>query len=444
MAASLGMRLFSPFQIWLSFTAALTMLLIAGAGSIWRLAETESQRLADLEADVLVRARIADFERGNLRAVAEGLGPEFNDLYVEVQGVSGGRDPLHRDAQNMAFRVGARSPGEKCSTRLVHTSTPGMEAARFTLCRPYQAPTRPIIAVTTIFLIAATLALLLVRSLERSTVTTLVGFIQSQGVSVSAGVGLAGIMRQIKAIVTQLDEARQRERQADQARLLGEIAASVAHDIKAPLAAFDRLLSGVDAIPDRYRRLATLAMGRIREIAEDLTAHAASPGRQQLPGVREAVALARITEEVVSEARLSHGDRPGLTISFSPDPAHSDILISVEPHIFRRMLSNLLNNAVQASEDTGTVTVDIASEGTWITLSVADRGKGIPPDVLPHLGTRGLSVGKPGGMGLGLYQAKSAVESWGGHLSIASTVGVGTTVALRLPSVGGDLILRRI
>ena len=136
----------------------------------------------------------------------------------------------------------------------------------------------PIIAVTLIFLIAATLALLLVRSLERSTVTTLVGFIQSQGVSVTPGVGLAGIMRQIKAIVTQLDEARQRERQADQARLLAEIATSVAHDIKAPLTAFDRLLRGVDAIPDRYRRLATLAMGRIREIAEDLTASATAPG----------------------------------------------------------------------------------------------------------------------------------------------------------------------
>jgi len=64
----------------------------------------------------------------------------------------------------------------------------------------------PIIAVTLIFLIAATLALLLVRSLERSSVTTLVGLIQSQGVSVIPGVGLAGIMRQIKAIVTQLDE----------------------------------------------------------------------------------------------------------------------------------------------------------------------------------------------------------------------------------------------
>jgi len=120
----------------------------------------------------------------------------------------------------------------------VPTGTPGREST-FTLCRPYRAPTKPIIAVTLIFFIAATLALLLVRSLERSTVTTLVGFIQSQGVSVTQGVGLAGIMRQIKAIVTQLDEARQRERQADQARLLAEIATSVAHDIKAPLAAFD-------------------------------------------------------------------------------------------------------------------------------------------------------------------------------------------------------------
>ena len=429
MAAPLGMRLFSPFQIWLSFTAALTMMLIAGAGSIWRLAETENQRLTDLEADVLVRARISDFEHGNLRAVVEGLGPEFNDLYVEVQGATG---PLpNGSSAKTSFHVGARTPAEKCSMRVVPTGTPGREST-FTLCRPYRAPTKPIVAVTLIFLIAATLALLLVRSLERSTVATLVGFIQSQGVSVTPGVGLAGIMRQIKAIVTQLDEARQRERQADQARFLAEIATSVAHDIKAPLAAFDRLLRGVDAIPDRYRRLATLAMGRIREIAEDLTASATAPDHTRQADRTQQIALSPLVDDVVSEARLSHSGQTGLVFLYAPRLDASQVQVAVEPQLFRRMLSNLLNNAAQAIDDAGTVAVHITSDERWVTLSIIDDGKGIAAEILPKLATRGYSIGKPGGQGLGLYHAKTSVESWGGSLAITSTLGAGTTVAVTL------------
>ena len=77
MAASLGMRLFSPLQIWLSFTVALTMLLIADADSIWRLAETENQRLTDLAASLALpmRTPTAPFRKLNEAIVeAEGAG----------------------------------------------------------------------------------------------------------------------------------------------------------------------------------------------------------------------------------------------------------------------------------------------------------------------------------------------------------------------------------
>jgi signal transduction histidine kinase len=241
-------------------------------------------------------------------------------------------------------------------------------------------------------------------------------------------------MRQIKAIVTQLDEARQRERQADQARILAEIATSVAHDIKAPLAAFDRLLRGVDAIPDRYRRLATLAMGRIREIAEDLTASAAAPDRHRQADRTQQIELSRLIEDVVSEASLSHSDHSGLMFSYAPTPATSLVRVEVEPQLFRRMLSNLLNNAAQAIDGPGTVAVDITSDERWVTLSIMDGGKGIPAEILPKLATRGYSIGKPGGQGLGLYHAKNSVESWGGSLAITSTLGIGTTVTVKLPT----------
>ncbi len=57
----------------------------------------------------------------------------------------------------------------------------------------------------------------------------------------------------------------------------------------------------------------------------------------------------------------------------------------------------------------------------------------IPAEILPKLATRAYTIGTPGGQGLGLYHAKNSVESWGGSLAIASTLGMGTTVTVKLP-----------
>ena len=96
-------------------------------------------------------------------------------------------------------------------------------------------------------------------------------------------------------------------------------------------------------------------------------------------------------------------------------------------------MSNLVNNAVEALGDTGTVTVRLVAEGKRITLKVQDTGKGIPPELLTKLGKRGETHGKAGGSGLGLYHARTTIESWGGSLELQSEVGRGTTVALNLP-----------
>ncbi|OGR68739.1 MAG: hypothetical protein A2X40_05165 [Elusimicrobia bacterium GWC2_65_9] len=101
---------------------------------------------------------------------------------------------------------------------------------------------------------------------------------------------------------------------------------------------------------------------------------------------------------------------------------------------FKRLVSNLVNNAVEAFGDGhGSVNIGLASSGGCALVSVQDNGKGIPPDVLAKLGRRGETHGKAGGSGLGLYHAQTSAESWGGSLEIASEVGKGTTTTVILP-----------
>ena len=67
-------------------------------------------------------------------------------------------------------------------------------------------------------------------------------------------------------------------------------------------------------------------------------------------------------------------------------------------------------------------------------LVVADRGRGMPPEILARAGEPFFSTREPGeGMGLGLYLARGLTEQLGGSLHLASTPGRGTRVTLTLP-----------
>jgi signal transduction histidine kinase len=96
---------------------------------------------------------------------------------------------------------------------------------------------------------------------------------------------------------------------------------------------------------------------------------------------------------------------------------------------------NLVNNAIPEVPAGGLITVrgrlDPASEA--VTLSVADTGRGMPPEVRESLFTVHAISRKAGGTGLGTKIVKDVVDAHGGRISVDSTEGVGTTVHIRLP-----------
>jgi hypothetical protein len=98
------------------------------------------------------------------------------------------------------------------------------------------------------------------------------------------------------------------------------------------------------------------------------------------------------------------------------------------------VLSNIIDNAVEASGENGRIRICLQPSSENFILSIEDNGKGIPPDILPQLMQKGATFGKPNGSGLGLYHAFQTLKSWDGTLSIDSKVGRGTVVHLRLPS----------
>ena len=106
-----------------------------------------------------------------------------------------------------------------------------------------------------------------------------------------------------------------------------------------------------------------------------------------------------------------------------------------------QLFDNLISNALRYGCDKPGAQLEISAgrEGNWLSLSVADHGPGIPREHLPRVTERFYRVDaarsrESGGTGLGLAIVKHIIERHRGSLDIRSTVGVGTTVNVKLPA----------
>jgi len=128
-------------------------------------------------------------------------------------------------------------------------------------------------------------------------------------------------------------------------------------------------------------------------------------------------------------------------LSTSPIPQNVKAAVKVEddlprllidPQMMRRVLTNLILNAVQAMPRGGKLTIRVSKSGETILISVRDTGRGIPDEILPKL-FNPLFTTKAKGQGLGLATCKRLVEAHGGRITVESQVGKGTTFTVNVP-----------
>ncbi|MFY7920963.1 MAG: sensor histidine kinase [Gemmatimonas sp.] len=119
-------------------------------------------------------------------------------------------------------------------------------------------------------------------------------------------------------------------------------------------------------------------------------------------------------------------------------PEHA-VRMQADPFRLAQVLRNVLQNAITHTPPTGRISATLRVDGNSSVIEVADTGRGIPADQLPLIWDRFSRVDPSrdratGGMGLGLALSKRMVEGMGGMISATSTVGAGTTIAIRLPA----------
>ena len=98
----------------------------------------------------------------------------------------------------------------------------------------------------------------------------------------------------------------------------------------------------------------------------------------------------------------------------------------------RRVLDNLIRNAVEAMPSRGDLTVVLTRSDEIIEINITDTGVGIPKEIMDNL-FRPFYTTKPRGTGLGLAVCRQAVEAHGGTITVTSEPGKGSTFTIRIP-----------
>jgi signal transduction histidine kinase len=235
------------------------------------------------------------------------------------------------------------------------------------------------------------------------------------------------------AEIRDLQEALQNYNALAKKQLFAEVASQVAHDIRSPLSALAVVSQDLSSVPENRRAIIRMAIQRIQDIADNLirTHRTVMERKPTSADPASSVLLASVLETLIAEKQAQYGARPGIFFTLEREPSLWNLSAYAQGDQLMRVLSNLMNNAVEAIPDSGTISVRLAHKPGRAVIEVVDDGVGIPANRLSGIFERGASR-KIGGSGLGLSHAKASVEGWGGGIRIESRAGHGTRVEIEL------------
>jgi two-component system sensor histidine kinase MtrB len=185
----------------------------------------------------------------------------------------------------------------------------------------------------------------------------------------------------------------------------------------------------LDAMPPDTRRTAELLVndtGRLRDLVEELMELSRFDAEsEEVQG--QSVDLSRLIRDVVA---ARHRD----AVVELPDDR---VVVETDPRRLERILANLLGNAREHAPG-ALVVVRLRANADWVTITVADRGPGVPPDRLGRIFDRFFMAdpSRRGGSGLGLAIAREHAEILGGRLRARNRDGGGLAIELVLPVTG--------
>jgi len=201
----------------------------------------------------------------------------------------------------------------------------------------------------------------------------------------------------------------------------------VAHDLKNSVSMLSMLLQnaqehmGDPAFQESALRTITDAVGRMQNLIAKISAE-----KDRLPPESKPVDLNKMVEEIAANTRLDAGSRIAYRFNRGQIPQAIG-----DPINIRRILENLIVNAIEAMPEGGTLDVSTGtSDGSaapWVWVRVRDTGAGMTREFISTRLFKLFESTKKKGLGIGMFQVKQMVEADGGRIQVHSEPGTGTT-----------------
>jgi two-component system OmpR family sensor kinase len=221
-----------------------------------------------------------------------------------------------------------------------------------------------------------------------------------------------------------------------------ELLANVSHELRTPLSRIRVVLETAEESPARAQALLGqigVDLADLERLVEDvmdamrLDVSASALGRAELPLRREQISLEALVAAAIEGQRMTHSNR-----AFELHSDGDDFTVEADPRLLRRVVDNVLQNAVKYSNADAPIVVRIAKSSAAVELTIVDQGIGIDQVDLPNVfrpffrGDRSRTRNS-GGAGLGLALSKRICDVHGGTIEAESQLGAGTTIRVRLP-----------
>ncbi|WP_353204568.1 XrtA/PEP-CTERM system histidine kinase PrsK [Sphingomonas sp.] len=231
-----------------------------------------------------------------------------------------------------------------------------------------------------------------------------------------------------RQVASYLAEARAQEALAEAERFdeFNRRFAFILHDIKNLVSQLTLVARNAERHADnpafRADMVATLhdSAGRMNDLLARLSQNHRARGEHL-----RAVDLLPLVEQIAARRRVQHP----IVIIGAPG-----LLAQADPARLEQVLGHLVQNAIEASPPTEPVTISLTKEAETVLLSVIDQGCGMTPAFLRDQLFKPFVSSKPGGFGIGAFEAKQLAEAMGGTVAVDSRIGEGTVFRVMIPA----------
>ena len=243
--------------------------------------------------------------------------------------------------------------------------------------------------------------------------------------------------REKEHIEQELKKAKRKLIRQTRLATIGQVAASIAHELRNPLGAvrnanyyLQRRLPTGDPKWSEYLNIIEHEIGTAERIISTLL---------EMSRAKEPTVQTLNLDEAIRKAfdRIEDTDGIGLRCKLEPDP----FVVKADPAQFQQVLVNLLTNAVQAMNGDGHIDVTATLHEEFDTIVIQDNGPGIAEDVRDEI-FEPLFTTKAKGTGLGLAICRQLVERHGGTLDLVEAEAGGAAFCIRLPRQNIEVLER--